>query len=260
MTQRERTQEKRRERQRLRIVHPSTLVEPGVLTRWNPSVKLVTLFVVSLALLLVWDPWRPAALWLGLVAVALTLGKVPWRWLALAHIPFIAFALGLFLVNVFTRDNGVAIGIALAGRTLAIGVASILFLCSTAPVELMRSLNQNLKLPASITFAVLAGYQLLLDLPREWQTIRAAQLMRAGAAPQLGDGRAPKLRVREAGRLAFTVLIVALRRSERIATSLESRGFGLKPRTVYRPVVLRTRDVVAGLMVSLAAVAYCWPW
>lgn len=245
---------------RLRIVHPSTLVEPGVLTRWNPSVKLVTLFVVSLALLMVWDPWRPAALWLGLVVVALTLGKVPWRWLTLAHVPFIAFALGLFLVNVFTRDNGVLIGIALAGRTLTIGVASILFLCSTAPVELMRSLNQNLRLPAPITFAVLAGYQLLLDLPREWQTIRAAQLMRSGTGVQLRDGRAPKLRVREAGRLAFTVLIVALRRSERIATSLESRGFGLKPRTVYRPVRLRLVDVVAGVLVSLAAVAYCWPW
>lgn len=246
--------------QRLRIVHPSALVEPGVLTRWNPAVKVLTLFVVSLALLLVWDPWRPAALWMGLVVVALTLGKVPWRWLAVAHVPFIAFGLGLFLVNVLSRDDGVLIGAALAGRTLAIGVASILFLCTTAPVELMRSLNQNLKLPAPITFGVLAGYQLLLDLPREWQTIRAAQLMRSGTGAQRRDGRAPKLRVREAGRLAFTVLIVALRRSERIATSLESRGFGLTPRTVYRPVRLRTLDVVVGVVISCAAVASCWPW
>ena len=216
----------------LTIQHPSTLVEPGALTRWNPSIKLISLFVLSVSLLFIWDPIRPAALWAVLVTIALTIGKVPGKWLAAAHIPFIAFGFGLFLVNVLARaDDGVWIGSALAGRTLVIGVASILFLTSTAPVELMRSLNQNLKLPASITFAVLAGYQLLLGLPREWQTIRAAQLMRQGGAKLNRKGK-PKLTLKEAGRLVFTVLIVALRRAERIATSLESRGFGLKPRTV----------------------------
>ena len=53
-----------------------------------------------------------------------------------------------------------------------------------------------------------------------------------------------KLKFKEAMRLVFTVLIVALRRSERIATSLESRGFGLKARSVYRPTRLRASDVV----------------
>lgn len=244
----------------LTIQHPSTLVEPGVLTRWNPSIKLISLFVLSVSLLFIWDPIRPAALWIALVVVALTIGKVPVKWLAAAHIPFFAFGLGLFLVNVFARaEDGVWIGGALAARTLVIGVASILFLISTAPVALMRSLNQNLKLPASITFAILAGYQLLLGLPREWQTIRAAQLMRQDGAKRTKKGK-PKLTITEAGRLVFSVLIVALRRSERIATSLESRGFGLKPRTVYRPIHVRASDIVLGLVVCLFAVAYCLPW
>lgn len=244
----------------LTIQHPSTMVEPGALTRWNPSIKLMSLFVLSVSLLFVWEPVRPAVLWAVLLIVALTLGKVPPKWLVMAHIPFIAFGFGLFLVNVLTRsEDGVWIGAALAGRTLAIGVASILFLTSTAPVELMRSLNQNLKLPASITFAVLAGYQLLLGLPREWQTIRAAQLMRTGGVERSRNGK-PKLTFKEAGRLVFTVLIVTLRRSERIATSLESRGFGLKPRTVYRPIRLRVTDVTLGVAVSALSIAYCWPW
>lgn len=244
----------------LTIEHPSTLVEPGALTRWNPSVKLISLFVVSVSLLFVWEPVRPAVLWVVLVIVALTVGKVPPKWLVMAHIPFIAFGFGLFLVNVLTRaEDGAWIGAALAGRTLVIGVASILFLTSTAPVELMRSLNQNLKLPASVTFAILAGYQLLLGLPREWQTIRAAQLMRTGGVARSPNGK-PKLTFKEAGRLVFTVLIVTLRRSERIATSLESRGFGLQPRTVYRPIRLRVSDVMLGLTVSALSIAYCWPW
>lgn len=241
------------------IEHPSTLVEPGLLTRWNPSVKLISLFVLSVSLLFIWEPVRPALLWAALVIVALTIGNVPVKWLAMAHIPFIAFGFGLFLVNVLTRDqDGVLIGAALAGRTLVIGVASILFLTSTAPVELMRSLNQNLKLPASITFAILAGYQLLLSLPREWQTIRAAQLMRTDGAALNRHGK-PKLKVKEAMRLVFTVLIVALRRSERIATSLESRGFGLKPRSVYRPIHVGATDIVLGLLVCAGSIAYCLP-
>lgn len=243
------------------IEHPSTLVEPGALSRWNPSIKLISLFVLSVSLLFVWEPVRPALLWVVLVIVALTIGNVPPRWLMFAHIPFFAFGFGLFLVNVLAREeNGAFIGAALAGRTLVIGVASILFLTSTSPVDLMRSLNQNLKLPASMTFAILAGYQLLLSLPREWQTIRAAQLMRQGGAVKRNRKGKPKLTLKEAGRLVFTVLIVALRRAERIATSLESRGFGLKPRTVYRPIHMRTSDVVLGLVVCLVAVAYCWPW
>ena len=244
----------------LTIQHPSTLVEPGALTRWNPSIKLISLFVLSVSLLFIWDPIRPAALWIVLVLIALTIGKVPVKWLAAAHIPFIAFGFGLFLVNVLARaEDGVWIGSALAGRTLVIGVASILFLTSTAPVELMRSLNQNLKLPAPITFAVLAGYQLLLGLPKEWQTIRAAQIMRQGGAKLNRKGK-PKLRLKEAGRLVFTVLIVALRRAERIATSLESRGFGLKPRSVYRPIHVRSTDVLLGLAVCAFSVAYALPW
>jgi energy-coupling factor transporter transmembrane protein EcfT len=244
----------------LTIQHPSTLVTPGALTRVNPSVKLITMFVVSVSMLFIWEPIRPALLWAALVIIALTIGNVPARWLAFAHIPLIAFGFGLFLVNVLARvDDGVVIGAALAGRTLVIGVASILFLTSTAPMDLMRSLNQNLKLPASITFAVLAGYQLLLGLPKEWQTIRAAQLMRQGGAKLNRKGK-PKLTLKDAGRVVFTVLIVALRRSERIATSLESRGFGLKPRTVYRPIRVHAGDVVVGLVVCLFAVVYCLPW
>ncbi|HLS01894.1 MAG TPA: hypothetical protein VK054_07950, partial [Beutenbergiaceae bacterium] len=82
----------------LTIQHPSTLVEPGVLTRWNPSIKLISLFVLSVSLLFIWEPIRPALLWGALVILALTIGNVPPRWLAMAHIPFIAFAFGLFLV------------------------------------------------------------------------------------------------------------------------------------------------------------------
>src|SRR5699024_161092 len=54
----------------LTIQHPSTLVESGALTRWNPSAKLLTLFVVSVSMLFIWEPIRPALLWAALVIIA----------------------------------------------------------------------------------------------------------------------------------------------------------------------------------------------
>src|SRR5699024_6641889 len=105
----------------------------------------------------------------------------------------------------------------------------------------------------------LAGYQLFLSLPPEWQTIRAAQLLRTGGATLNRSGK-PKLKLREAMPLGFTVLIVVLRRSARLPHSLHSRAFGLKPRTVYRPIPVRGLDVLLGFMVCAGAIAYCLPW
>lgn len=229
------------------------------LARMNPSVKLVVLFVVSLALVSLWDPVTPALLWTAALVGTLAFARVRVRTLALAHLPFLAFGIGLFLVNALSRpgavlwqlgplsvtDDGVAVGVSLVFRTLTIGTASIAFLASTDPVALMTSAHQNLKVPARFTYAMLAGHQLLHDLPDEWATIRAAHRVRRPRA----DRSSNRLGIREAGAIAFTLLIVALRRSERISRALESRGLGLKPRTVYRPVRVRVVDLAAAAAV-----------
>jgi energy-coupling factor transporter transmembrane protein EcfT len=108
-----------------------------------------------------------------------------------------------------------------------------------------------------VTYAVLAGYRMLQDMPREWDTIRQAQAVRA---PLRDDGSLPR-DVRATGRAAFTLLVVFVRRGERIAQALESRGLGLVPRTTWRPVRIGRVDVllavgvlgVVGLVVGLAA-------
>lgn len=228
----------------------------------NPSVKLLLVFGWSLVLTFVFDPWTPTALWLVGVVAAVALGRVPWRTLLVAHLPFATFGLGMLVVNMFTRDGtpvatlgpltvtdvGLAVGLSLFMRTLAIGIVSVLFIVTTDPVALMVSLHQNLRLPASITYAVLAGHQMLQDLPAEWATIRTAQRLR-----QADPGR-DRLSLRAAGQAAFTLLVVSLRRSERIAQALESRGLGLKPRTVWRPVRLTAGDAVMSATAALLVV------
>lgn len=235
----------------------STLAEPlritdSPLARRNPTVKLALLFLVSVAMIFVFDPLTPAVLYvIGLAAVAAS-ARIPGRLLLLMHVPFVGFALGLLIVNALSRPGdivveglglrvtveGLAVGGALALRTLVIGILSIGFVASTDGVSLMISLHQHARLGARVTYAILAGYRMLQEMPREWQIIRHAHAVRARARPhgRLSAG------LRTFGRAAFSLLVVSVRKGERMAQSLESRGLGLMPRTTWRPVPLQRAD------------------
>jgi energy-coupling factor transporter transmembrane protein EcfT len=83
------------------------VITDSPLSRRNPTVKLALLFVASAALLFVFDPVTPALLYLLALAAVLLAARVPWRVLALAHLPFIGFAFGLLSVNALSRPGEV---------------------------------------------------------------------------------------------------------------------------------------------------------
>lgn len=236
------------------------------LARRNPTVKLALLAVVSLVAMFLLDPVTPTVLYgLGLVGIAMSV-RVPTRTLLLAHVPFLAFALGVFVVNALSRpgtvlwqaglfritDQGLSIGAALAARTLLIGVLAVGFLLSTDGVALMTSLHQNARLGARVTYAILAGYRMLQEMPREWSTIRHAHTVRADLRASTHPPRGP----RHLAGVIFTLLVVSVRKGERMAQALESRGLGLEPRTTWRPVRVTGADwgFAAGVLVVVAAV------
>ena len=246
--------------------HAATRLAGSPLARRNPTVKFVLLFVVSLALLFVFDPFTSAALYgIALVGVVAGSGIRP-RVLLLGHLPFVGVAVGLVLVNALSRpgaevarlgvlrvtEEGLEVGAALGLRTLVIGVLSLGFIVSTDGVRLMTSLHQHARLGLRVTYAVLAGYRTLEELPREWQLIRHAHAVRAG----LDSRGRPRSGVAAFGRAGFALLVVSLRRAERLAIALESRGLGLMPRTTWRPVALTTTDgaFAAGVLAVLATV------
>lgn len=236
------------------------------LARRNPTVKLALVFVVSMGLMFLLDPistWSLYLLALGGVVIGT---RIRPRTLVLAQVPFVAFGFGVFWINVLSRPgewiwqvgvlrvslDGITIGAALAARALTIGVLSIGFIYSTDAVRLMASLHQHARLPARVSYAVMSGYRLLEQLGREWVTIRHAQDVRA---PLDARGR-PRRGWRPFSSAAFTLLVTALRRGERVAESLESRGLGLQPRTVWRPVPLGAADLLlaVGVLGTLGAV------
>jgi energy-coupling factor transporter transmembrane protein EcfT len=240
---------------------PSIKTPGSALSRRNPTIKLALLFVVSLVLMFIFDPITTLVLYLlGLGAIGAT-ARIPLRVLILAHIPFLAFAVSLVVVNALSRPGdvlwqsgalrvtaeGLSVGTALALRALVIGVLSIGFVLSTDSVALMTSLHQHARLGSRLTYAVLAGYRMLESLPSEWQTIRQAHAVRAQLRP---NGKPPR-GLRQYGRAAFALLVLSIRKGERMAQSLESRGLGLSPRTTWRRIPLTRADwVMAGAVLA----------
>ncbi|PJJ72523.1 energy-coupling factor transport system permease protein [Diaminobutyricimonas aerilata] len=212
------------------------------LSRCNPSAVLIGLFVVSAALMFVFDPLVAAGVHVAALAVCAVGARLTLRELGRAQLAFLGFAVGILLVNAVSRpgellvsagplrvtEEGLAVGAALAFRTLTLGTLSVAFLRAVDPVALMTSLHLDLRLPARVTFAILAGQRMLQQLPAEWATIRAAHAVRA---PLDRRGRPRRGSFPAA---AFGLLVSCIRRSARVSQSLEARGLGLEPRTTWR--------------------------
>lgn len=224
----------------------------GYLARRNPTVKLALLFAVSLATFFLFDPVTPAVLYL-LALAGIVIGARPEpRALAAAHLPLLAFALGILLVNALSRPGtvlwqagaaritveGLEVGAALGARALLIGILSFGFIVCTDAVALLTSLYQHARLNERVCFALVAGYRMLQQLGGEWEVIRYAQRVRA----PLGRHGRPKAGPARFGLAAFALLVMMVRRGERVAQSLEARGLGRGARTVWRPVPLTSHD------------------
>ncbi|WP_342372436.1 ATP-binding cassette domain-containing protein [Propioniciclava soli] len=240
-------------------------VPDSFLARCSPVTTFTLVFVVSIALLFTLDVVPVLGLWALATAAALTLGRVPLRRLLLFQVPVAWFALSAFLVNVLSRsggvpvaqwgpltitDDGLAWGLALGARSLAIGALAALFALTTDAIAFLNAAHQQARVPARHAYALMAGYRLMEMLPEEWWTLRAAHRVRAR-----GAGR-DRLTLDAFRRAAFSLLVVALRRGQQLAEALEARGLGRSPRTVWRPVRWGWRDaaLAAGATLTIVAV------
>jgi energy-coupling factor transport system permease protein len=247
------------------------LPHDSLLHRRNPTVKLAVFFAVSLVALVPVDVWTPLVLATVAAPSVAWAGRIPWGTLGRAAVMFAPFACSLVAVNAVTRggpvvavvagldvtSTGLRIGVALALRTVLVGTLAVAFTLTTDGARLMTSLHQHARLGARATFAVLAGYRVLEDLPDRWTTIRQAQSVRD---PRRRPGALPRDPASLA-RAAFALLVAALRQGERLAIAMETRGFGPGPRTVHRPVPLDRRDTAFAVVVigtCLLVVAASW--
>ena len=231
----------------------------GLLAHTNPVARVIALLVATTPLLITIDPVS-AGVALALELALMPLSGVSARSFFLKATPLLVAApLGALSMLLYASPGGtvywqfgpaaisdhsmwLALGIGL--RMCAIVMPAIALLDRIDPTDMGDGLAQILHLPARPVLAALAGARMTSLMAADWKALERARRARG-----VGDAS----RIRSFLRGAFSLLVFALRRSGKLATTMEARGFGAAgTRTWARPSRLRAADAV--LMVVAVAV------
>lgn len=254
------------------------------LHRRNPVVKLLALGVVMIVIMLDlrpstrwFDPGVPLVFLALLVLTTSLLGNIPLSAIVKRLLGFSLLTLPLLVFTALYFDpaqaanpvllgsfgiwnlylQGLISGAALAIRMLAFIACSMAFVMTTDPSDFAISLIRQLKVPYRFGYAILVSYRFLPILRTEFDTIRAAHSIRGvGESPGLGG------QLRQLQRYAIPLLAAAIRKAERTAVAMDSRGFGgAESRTYYRQTAITPLDwafllTVVGLTLVLLDVLF----
>ncbi|MFZ4451420.1 energy-coupling factor transporter transmembrane component T family protein [Salibacterium aidingense] len=236
------------------------------LQKVNPSLKLAGVLMIIAVMVPVFDPWTPLFLFGLTVLLIIGLGGVSIRFLGLLLLPFLVFAFSfLWIQVVFPDERGETIlfsigsmpvalenvytGISLGMRALVFASWSLLFVLTTDPTRFMLSLIQQCKLPPRFGYGMMAAYRFLPMFREELQQIRTAHRIRG-----LGEKRGLK----QFKRYFIPLMAGAIRKAERTAIAMESKGFdGRRSRPFYRRIHWNRYDACfIGLFLTLLVVIY----
>ena len=248
-----------------RMCAPTSARAPrrGLLARTNPVARVLALLVATTPLLISIDPVS-AGVALALELALIPLSGVSARSFALKATPLaVAAPLGALSMLLYASPGGnvywqfgpaaisdhsiwLALGIGL--RMCALVIPAIALLDRIDPTDMGDGLAQILHLPARPVLASLAGARMTSLMAADWKALERARRARG-----VGDAS----RIRSFLRGSFSLLVFALRRSGKLATTMEARGFGAKgQRTWARPSRLRAADaVLIAVAVAIPAIA-----
>lgn len=222
----------------------------------NPVAKLGAAAILMAVLFVSNGPATPAVVLLAVLA------SVPLAGLAPSHVlsrtwPLLLAALSVGVLNVLLapgpKDTAQLLaGLSLGLRLLAIALSGVLALASTDPTDLADALQQQARLPPRLAVGVMAAVRMLPILAVEWQILGMARRARGVTA-----GWSPLAAARLGFGMLLALLVDAVRRATRLATSMEARGFGSAPcRTIARPQRMRLADwglLAAAVLLAVGA-------
>ena len=235
----------------------------GLLARTNPVARVLALLVATTPLLITIDPVS-AGVALALELALMPLSGVSARSFFMKATPLLVAApLGALSMLLYASPGGnvywqfgpaaisdhsiwLALGIGL--RMCAIVMPAIALLDRIDPTDMGDGLAQILHLPARPVLAALAGARMTSLMAADWKALERARRARG-----VGDVS----RIRSFLRGSFSLLVFALRRSGKLATTMEARGFGAQGRRTWARVSrLRAADAVLMVVaIALPAIA-----
>ncbi|MCP3032056.1 energy-coupling factor transporter transmembrane protein EcfT [Halobacillus sp. A1] len=222
----------------------------------NPSVKALTIVGLVFVLAFLFDPITPLIYIFWTLLITFSFGSFRKKYYIIYFLSFLLFAFGMLWSSIIFADvpndpaeqvtilgwevpkEDLLVAISLSLRILAFATLSLLFVFTTNMVQFILSLIQQLKLPPKLAYGILAGYRFLPMMKDEFQHIRSAHRLRG-----LNEAASFPAKLQQFQRFAIPLLAGAIRKAERTAVAMESKGFtGDRNRTYYRPITISKKD------------------
>ena len=244
------------------------------LHRLNPLTKLAFSTLVILLLTAIVDPITPLVVGVLDFLALWRLGQISPRVLLKLLLPFFVLSFGLiwtttlFYVaapgthaavvwrvgSIVVTDQGLAYGLAIFFRLLAFFSASLIFVMTSNPTDVVQALVQRLRVSYRFGYGAHAAYRFVPLFQTELDTIRAAHRVRG-----VDEGKGLLGRYRRYVGYLIPLLAGGVRKAERVALAMDARGFGATTRrTYYRRSRFGIGDLVfaAGSLLTLGLVLF----
>lgn len=234
--------------------------------RLHPLTKLFWSLTVVTASFIFQTPWGQVAILLSILLVALV-GRV-FRELIpafmglvivagmfiLFQIFFIAEGKTLFALIPGTRflrvtDEGLWFCLGMAGRMIVITASFPVLMATTQIKDLVVALVNSLKIPYAYAFMFVTTLRFIPTFLGEMDQILQAQRSRG----YVTEGRNPLRKMASLGPLAVPLLISSVRKAQRLAVSMETRGFGAGIRSHLHEIRFGLADGIAVTVVLFSA-------
>ncbi|MCT4777523.1 MULTISPECIES: energy-coupling factor transporter transmembrane component T family protein [Exiguobacterium] len=235
----------------------------------NPTIKFLTVTLLMFGLAFMYNPWTPLAVFIGTLILQILFSNVNWKRWALLMIPFLFTALGtLWTTLVFGKETSgevmftllgndvtaenVSLAATLSLRVLAFTGLSLLFTLTTEPKRFVYSLMQQGKLSPKIAYSVFVGFRFFPILKHELMQLYETHALRGVRLETRLD------HIRHVPKVIIPLLAGSIRQAERIAFSMEARGFTGEPRATYEVVPITRSDFLLASLLLLLFGASVW--
>lgn len=208
------------------------------MTKLNPAVKFVCLLVVTFVLAFLHSPICNLVFFAVCMVAALVSG-VSAKKLLLLLLPILLASVGMFFTGFyFSANAGMPVntnmlrltesrfwnGMTHASRVLAFAAGGYLFCLTTDRVQMIRSFQQQFRVPQIFAYGLLAAWGIFPHMMQEFRRTQAAFRARGKNPFPLSPTFLKPL------------LVKSVRWSEDLACAMESKGFdGREKREVYQP-------------------------
>jgi energy-coupling factor transport system permease protein len=215
----------------------------------NPSIKLLSHFLVMFLLMTVTNPKVTFEIWVLAVLIGIFLGGWRITYLLKRLLPYLGFFILVFWMMAAFGEGEETIwkwawfhltvesvnhGLMIALRMLGFVTYGLLFTSTTDLTLFMMSLIHQCKLSPKWAYGLLAGFRFIPLFQSEFNQMKMAHKVR---------GYKQKNSWKAFMRYSLPLFSQGIRKSERIAVAMEVRGFtGARDRTYYQTTRVVTRD------------------